>query len=79
MARVGIPRTGRPGKARQANQRTRPSRRMHRWRVGVEGRIGHLKRGFGLDRTRLRGTDGATTWTECGIFAYNLQRMVVAG
>jgi len=79
VKRVGIPRTGRPGKARQAHERTRPFRRMHRWRAGVEARIGHLKRGFGLDRTRLRGTDGATAWTGCGIFAYNLQRMVVAG
>lgn len=79
VKRVGIPRTGRPGKARQAHQRTRPFRRMHRWRVGIEARISHLKRGFGLARTRLRGTDGATTWTGCGIFAYNLQRMAAFG
>lgn len=74
--RVGIPRAGGPG-GRQASERTRPFRRMHRWRVGIEARISHLRRGFGLKRTRLRGKDGATTWTGWGIFAYNLHRMAV--
>jgi hypothetical protein len=37
----------------------------------------HLKRGFGLRRTRLRRLGGARTWVGLGIFAYNLQRMTV--
>jgi IS5 family transposase len=47
------------------------------WRVGIEARISHLKRSFGLRRTRLRRLAGATTWAGQGIFAYNLQRMTV--
>ena len=48
-------------------------RRLRNWRVGVEARISHLKRGFGLRRTRLRRLGGARTWVGLGIFAYNLQ------
>ena len=70
----------RPGKARLAVERTRPFRRLRNWRVGIEARISHLKRCFGLRRTRLRRLGGARTWVGLGIFAYNLQRMtVVAG
>jgi transposase, IS5 family len=80
VKRVGLQRTGTPGKARLALERTRPFRRLRNWRVGVEARISHLKRGFGLRRTRLRRLGGACTWVGLGIFAYNLQRMtVVAG
>jgi IS5 family transposase len=50
---------------------------MRNWRVGIEARISHLKRGFGLRRTRLRRLGGARTWVGLGIFAYNLQRLTV--
>jgi IS5 family transposase len=80
VTRVGLARTGTPGKARLAWERTRAFRRMRNWRVGIEARISHLKRSFGLRRTRLRRLGGAQTWVGLGIFAYNLQRMtVVAG
>jgi IS5 family transposase len=80
VKRVGLQRNGRPGTARLAVERTRRFRRLRNWRVGVEARISHLKRGFGLRRTRLRRLGGARTWVGLGIFAYNLQRMtVVAG
>jgi transposase, IS5 family len=80
VKRVGLQRTGTPGKARLAVERTRRFRRLRNWRVGIEARISHLKRGFGLRRTRLRRLPGARTWAGLGIFAYNLQRMtVVAG
>jgi transposase, IS5 family len=80
VKRVGLQRTGTPGKARLAVERTRAFRRLRNWRVGIEARISHLKRGFGLRRTRLRRLGGARTWVGLGIFAYNLQRMtVVAG
>jgi transposase, IS5 family len=80
VKRIGLQRTGTPGKARQALERTRAFRRLRNWRVGIEARISHLKRSFGLRRTRLRRLGGARTWVELGIFAYNLQRMtVVAG
>jgi transposase, IS5 family len=77
VKRVGLQRTGTPGKARLAVERTRPFRRLRNWRVGVEARISHLKRSFGLRRTRLRRLGGARTWVGLGIFAYNLQRLTV--
>jgi IS5 family transposase len=79
VKRVGLQRTGTPGKARLALERTRAFRRLRNWRVGIEARISHLKRGFGLRRTKLRRLPGACTWVGLGIFAYNLQRMTVVG
>jgi IS5 family transposase len=75
VRRVGLQRTGTPGTARLVVERTRRFRRLHNWRVGIEARISHLKRSFGLRRTRLRRLSGARTWVGLGIFAYNLQRM----
>jgi IS5 family transposase len=77
VRRVGRQRNGTPGKARLAVERTRRFRRLRNWRVGIEARISHLKRAFGLRRTRLRRLGGARTWVGLGIFAYNLQRMTV--
>jgi transposase, IS5 family len=77
VKRVGLQRTGTPGRARLAVERTRRFRRLRNWRVGIEARISHLKRSFGLRRTRLRRLPGARTWVGLGIFAYNLQRMTV--
>jgi IS5 family transposase len=77
VKRVGLQRNGTPGRARRALERTRAFRRMRNWRVGIEARISHLKRGFGLRRTRLRRLAGARTWVGLGVFAYNLQRMTV--
>jgi transposase, IS5 family len=80
VKRVGLQRTGTPGRARLAVERTRAFRRLRNWRVGIEARSSHLKRSFGLRRTRLRRLGGARTWVGWGIFAYNLQRRtVVAG
>jgi transposase, IS5 family len=77
VARVGLARTGTPGKARRAWEQTRRFKRMRNWQVGIEARISQLKRSFGLRRTRLRRLGGAKTWVGLGIFAYNLQRMTV--
>ena len=77
--RIGLARTGTPGKARRAYEQTRAFRRMRNWRVGIEARISQLKRSFGLRRTRLRRLDGAQVWVGLGVFAYNLQRMTVVG
>jgi IS5 family transposase len=77
VQRIGVARKGTPGKARAAVERTRRFKRMRHWRVGIEARISHLKRSFGLGRTRLRRLAGATIWVGLGIFAYNLQRMTV--
>jgi IS5 family transposase len=77
VTRIGLQRKGRLSPTRVALERTRAFRRMRNWRVGIEARISHLKRGFGLRRTRLRRLPGAKTWAGLGIFAYNLQRMTV--
>jgi transposase, IS5 family len=69
---VVIPRKGRPGKARQAAEHRPAFRRAVKWRTGSEGRISSLKRGYGWNRTRLDGTEGARIWTGYGILAHNL-------
>jgi len=69
---VVIPRKGKPGKARQAAEHRPAFRRTVKWRTGSEGRISTLKRGYGWDRTRLDGTQGARTWTGHGVLAHNL-------
>jgi len=55
----------------------RTSRRLQRYRTGAEGRISHLKRRYGLDRSRLKGDEGRRTWTEWAIFAYNADTLAV--
>jgi transposase, IS5 family len=72
---VVIPRKGRPGNARQAEEHQRAFRRTVKWRTGIEGRISTLKRGYGWDRTRIDGTDGARIWTGHGVLAHNLLKI----
>jgi transposase, IS5 family len=72
---VVIPRTGKPGKDRQAAEHMPAFRRTVKWRTGSEGRISTLKRGYGWDRTRLDGLDGARIWTGHGILAHNLVKI----
>lgn len=68
---VAIPRKGRPGVARRAVERGRRFRRLVKWRTGAEGRISHLKHGYGWNRSLLDGIDGARTWCGFGILAHN--------
>jgi IS5 family transposase len=72
---VVIPRKGNPGKARQAAEHRPAFRRTVKWRTGSEGRISSLKHGYGWDRTRLDGTEGARIWTGQGVFAHNLVKI----
>jgi len=72
---VVIPRKGKPGKARQAEEHRPAFRRTVKWRTGCEGRISSLKRGYGWDRTRLDGTEGTRIWTGHGILAHNLVKI----
>jgi IS5 family transposase len=48
---IGLQRGGTLSNTRGEHERTRSFRRMRNWRVGVEARISHLKRGFGLGHT----------------------------
>ena len=63
ISNVVIPRKGKPSKARQAVERQRTFRRHVKWRTGCEGRISHLKRNYGWDKTMIDTTEGARTWT----------------
>jgi transposase, IS5 family len=56
---------------RQEPNSKRTKRRLARYRTGEEGRISHLKRRYGLDRSRLKGNEGQQIWTEWAILAYN--------
>jgi transposase, IS5 family len=62
---------------RQQPGSRRTQRRMQRYRTGAEGRISHLKRRYGLDRSRLKGHDGQQIWTEWSILAYDLDTLAV--
>jgi transposase, IS5 family len=62
---------------RQSAGSRRTNRRLARFRVGIEGRISHLKRRYGLRRSRLKGHRGAKTWTAWAILAYNLDTLAI--
>jgi IS5 family transposase len=62
---------------RQQPGSRRTQRRLQRYRTGAEGRISHLKRGYGLRRSRLKGDDGQKTWTGWAILAYNLDTLTI--
>ena len=64
---------------RQQPASRRSRKRLAGYRVGYEGRISHLKRGYGMRRSRLRGHDGARTWVGWAILAYNLDTLAVQG
>jgi transposase, IS5 family len=74
---VVIPRKGRPSQARHDIERRRGFRRTVKWRTGCEGRISHLKRNYGWDRTMIDTTEGARTWVGHGVFAHNLVKITV--
>jgi IS5 family transposase len=62
---------------RQHPPSRRSKKRLASYRAGAEGRISHLKRGYGLRRSRLRGHQGARTWTGWAILTYNLDTLAV--
>jgi IS5 family transposase len=62
---------------RQSAGSRRTNRRLARYRVGCEGRISHLKRRYGLRRSRLRGHQGARIWVAWAILAYNLDTLAI--
>lgn len=62
---------------RQQPPARRSRKRLAGYRVGCEGRISHLKRSYGLHRSRLRRHEGARTWVGWAILAYNLDTLAV--
>ncbi len=55
----------------------RTRRRLYCYRAGAEGRISHLKRRYGMRRSRLKGHDGQRAWCGWAILAYNLDTHAV--
>jgi len=62
---------------RQQPGSKRTQRRLQRYRTGAEGRISHLKRGYGLDRSRLKGDQGQQIWTGWAILTYNADTLAI--
>ena len=56
----------------QDDEHSRGFHELVKWCTGSEGRISYLKRGYGWDRTRLDGKQGAAIWCGHGVFAHNL-------
>jgi IS5 family transposase len=69
---VAIPRQGTTSATRKKVEHSGGFHRLVKWRTGCEGRISYLKRGYGWDRTRLDGRQGAAIWCGHGVFAHNL-------
>jgi transposase, IS5 family len=65
------------GHQEPGSRRTR--RRRRRYRTGIEGRISHLKRGYGLDRSRLKGNEGHQIWDGWAILTYNADTYTTLG
>jgi len=72
---IAIPRKARISPARRYAEHARGFRRLVKWRTGSEGRISCLKRGYGWDRTRLDGHEGAAIWCGHGAFTHNLVKI----
>jgi IS5 family transposase len=72
---VAIPRRSKPSAARREFEHRRAFRDKIKWRTGSEGRINHLKRSYGWNRTEFTGIEGARTWCGHGVFAHNLVKI----
>jgi transposase, IS5 family len=57
------------GRQEPGSRRTR--RRRQRYRTGAEGRVSHLKRRYGLRRSRLKGNEGHRIWDSWATLTYN--------
>jgi len=75
VKRVVLPRTGRVSAERRRLEQARWFRRGFRFRAGIEGRIGVLKRRYGLARCREHGEAGMQRWVGWGILTHNLAKI----
>jgi IS5 family transposase len=62
---------------RQSAGSRKTNRRLAKFRVGIEGRISHLKRRYDMRRSRLKGHDGARITAAWAILAYNLDTLAI--
>jgi len=75
LERLKPERTFIAGRQQPGSRRTQ--RRLAHYRTGAEGRISHLKRGYGLRRSRLKDHQGMQTWTGWAILTYNLETLAI--
>jgi transposase, IS5 family len=75
VTEIVIPRKGKPGKARQAVEHSPDFQELVKWRTGCEGRISHLKRRYGWNRSLTDGRDRTATWCGYGVLAHNLVKV----
>ena len=66
----------RPPRTRQPSA---PNAAWQRYRTGAEGRISHLKRGYGMNRSRLKGDKGRQIWTGWAALSYNAKTYTTLG
>jgi transposase, IS5 family len=62
---------------RQQPGSRRTQRRLARYRTGSEGRISHLKRSYGMRRSRLKDHHGMQAWAGWSILTYNLDTLAI--
>lgn len=72
---VAIPRKSKPSSARREFEHRRAFRDKVKWRTGSEGRINHIKRSYGWNRTEFTSIHGARAWCGHGVFAHNLVKI----
>jgi transposase, IS5 family len=72
---VAIPRASKPTAARREFEHRKAFRAKIKWRTGCEGRINHLKRSYGWNRTELTTLAGVQTWCGHGVFTHNLVKI----
>ena len=72
---VAIPRKSKPSAARREFEHRRAFRDKIKWRTRSEGRISHIKRSYGWNRTELTTIQGARTWCGHVVFAHNLVKI----
>ena len=77
LARFDPERTFIAGRQQPGSRRTQ--RRLARYRTGSEGRISHLKRGYGLRRSRLKGDEGHQIWNGWATLTYNADTYTTLG
>jgi transposase, IS5 family len=65
------------GRQETGSRRTRRRRRCYR--TGAEGRISHIKRAYGLDRSRLKGDPGHQIWAGWAVLSYNAETYTTLG
>jgi IS5 family transposase len=72
---ISIPARGYKDGKRKRKEKSKIFRELQRWRAGQEAKISHLMRTFGVGKSLMRGTEGASIWLLYSVFSNNLWRM----